>query len=102
MEHPEGFEWDHEKAESNYRKHGVEFQQATGVFADAFAVEGYDPLSFDYVEDRYLIIGMPGGRLLTVVYTERLGTMRLISARKSSRREHDDYYRQNASRRDRR
>jgi uncharacterized DUF497 family protein len=102
MRHPEGFEWHHEKAESNYRKHGVEFQQATRVFDDAFAVEGYDPLRLDYIEDRYLIIGMAGGQLLTVVYTERQRTIRLISARKSSRREHDDYYRQNASRRDRR
>jgi uncharacterized DUF497 family protein len=96
MKQPEGFEWDEEKAKSNYRKHGIEFQEAVRVFADAFAVEGYDLMSPEYGEDRYLIIGMASGQLLTVVYTERQGTIRLISARKSSRREHDNYYRQNS------
>ena len=96
MEHPEGFEWDEEKAASNYRKHGVDFERASRVFEDAFAIETLDESSPEYGEDRYLAVGMTGGQLLTVVYTQRQGTIRLISARKASRREHDDYYRQNS------
>jgi uncharacterized DUF497 family protein len=96
MDSAERFDWDEEKAARNYRKHGVDFERASRVFEDAFAIETLDELSPDYGEDRYLIVGMTGGQLLTVVYTRREGTIRLISARKASRREHDDYYRQNS------
>jgi len=89
------FDWDDEKAESNYRKHGVDFDTATDVFADMFAIERAD-LSIPYGEDRFLITGMASGQLLTVVYTIRGETIRLISARQATRREHDDYYRQNS------
>jgi uncharacterized DUF497 family protein len=90
------FDWDDAKAEANYRKHGVDFETATEAFADHFALERLDPSSIDYGEDRFLITGMAGGRLVTVVYTERDETIRLISARGASKREHDDYYRQNS------
>jgi uncharacterized DUF497 family protein len=66
------------------------------VFQDYFAVEVLDPRSVIYGEDRYLITGMGGGVLLTVVYTEREETIRIISARRAERREHDNYYSQNS------
>ena len=81
-----GFDWDDAKAEANYRKHCVDFETASEVFDDPFAVERFDSLSPDHGEDRYLIIGMAGGRLLTVVYTERSEVIRLISARPATRR----------------
>ena len=90
------FDWDEDKAEANYRKHGVDFETATEAFADHFALERFDPLSPDYGEDRFLITGMAGGQLVTVVYTDRENIIRLISARRASKREHDDYYRQNS------
>jgi uncharacterized protein len=96
MEEAEQFDWDGDKAEGNYRKHGIDFETAIEVFKDPFAIEGFDQLSPGYGEDRYLIVGMAGGQLLTVVYTERDEVIRLISARRASRREHDDYYRQNS------
>jgi len=43
--------------------------------------------------DRFLLTGLARDRLLSVVYTERNGRIRTISARKASRREQDDYYR---------
>jgi uncharacterized protein len=85
------FEWDEPKAASNLRKHGVDFETAKQVFADPFAVDAFDPLSADYGEDRFVITGYGGGRLLTVTYTLRDETIRLISARKATRKEHDDY-----------
>ena len=90
------FQWDDAKAESNYRKHGVDFETATEAFADPFATERADPLSARYDEQRFLITGMAQGQLLTVVYTTRGEAIRLISARRATRREHDDYYRQNS------
>jgi uncharacterized protein len=93
---PRRFEWDDHKAEANYRKHGVDFAMATRVFDDLFAVERYDPFSSAHGEDRFVITGMVGGQFVTVVYTDRDDCIRLISARRASKREHDDYYRQNS------
>jgi uncharacterized DUF497 family protein len=90
------FEWDDAKAEANYQKHGVDFETATEVFADLFAIEELDPGSDDHGEDRYRITGMGGGALLVVVYTEREERIRIISARRATKREHDDYYHQNS------
>ena len=90
------FEWDDEKAEANYRKHGVDFAMARRVFDDHFAVQRQDVFTAIYGEYRSIISGMVGGQLVTVVYTDRDDRIRLISARRASKREHDDYYRQNS------
>jgi uncharacterized protein len=92
----EGFDWDDVKAESNYRKHGVSFETAARVFEDHFALERFDASSGEYGEDRFIITGMARGRLLTVVHTERDEITRIISARKASKSEHDDYFSQNS------
>jgi uncharacterized DUF497 family protein len=92
----DAFQWDDAKAESNYRKHGVDFETATEAFADPFAIERSDPFRAGYDEERFLITGMAGGQLLTVVYMARGETIRLISARRATKREHDNYYRQNS------
>lgn len=89
------FEWDLEKAENNYRKHGVSFETAQKVFGDPYAREDIDPLSSEYGEERILITGHAGGRVLTVIYTERGECIRIISARRATKKEHDDYYCQN-------
>jgi uncharacterized protein len=90
------FEWDDAKAETNYRKHGVDFETATEIFADPFAIEDYDVSNRLHGEDRSLITGVGGGVLLTVIYTERSGKIRIISARRATKKEHDDYYIQNS------
>jgi uncharacterized DUF497 family protein len=88
------FEWDEVKAAENYAKHGVSFEMATEVFKDPFAIERLDDRE-DYGEDRYVLIGMAEGALLTVVYTERHGVIRIISARRATRQEQDDYFVEN-------
>jgi uncharacterized DUF497 family protein len=45
----------------------------------------------DYGEQRYKVIGYAEGKLITVVYTERNGLVRLISARKPSPQERKNY-----------
>ncbi len=54
---PVDFEWDDTKAALNTRKHGVSFLEAMTVFADWFALTGYDPDHSDH-EDRYLTMGV--------------------------------------------
>lgn len=63
-------DWDPQKAAANLADHKVGFEQAKGVFSDPFAIEFLDDRE-DYGEDRFVIIGMTEGRLLTVVYTLR-------------------------------
>jgi hypothetical protein len=94
--HDDAFEWDDAKAESNYRKHGVDFETATEAFADPFAIERVESSAARDGEERFLITGMAASCLLTVVYTTRRERIRLISARRATRREHDNYYRQNS------
>jgi len=81
------FEWDQEKAESNLKKHGVSFPEATTVFADPLSLTNHDPDHSDR-EDRYITIGESiYGNLLVVAHTDRGDTVRIISARYATRRE---------------
>ncbi len=89
------FEWDQSKARRNYTKHGVTFDHARKAFADPFMVEVLDD-SEDYGEERFLIIGMVEGQLLSIVYTPRQGRFRLISARRATEDEQDHYFTQNS------
>jgi uncharacterized DUF497 family protein len=90
-----GFEWDPEKAICNHKLHGVTFEVATEAFRDPLALEKLDDRE-DYGEERVILIGQAQGTLLTVIYTERGEANRIISARRASRHEQDDYYRENA------
>ena len=84
------FEWDPAKARANARKHRVEFGDAVAVFEDSSAVTISDEESEE--EERWVTIGLDVfGRLLVVVYTWRGNIIRVISARKASRREQRDY-----------
>ena len=84
------------KAEANLNAHGVSFELARTVSRDPFAIEFLEDRE-DYGEDRFLIIGMAEGQvLLFVAYTEREDRIRIISARRTTQYEQDDYFRQNA------
>ena len=90
------FEWNDAKAKANLDAHGVSFELAKTVFSDPFGIERLDDRE-DYGEARFVIIGMADGRvLLFVAYTERDERIRIISARRATQREQDDYFRQNA------
>ena len=86
------FEWDAAKAESNLAKHGVSFEAARCVFDDVF---GFERCDFDSApsEIRYVIAGMVNDVILTVVYTERGERPRIISARRATKHEQEEYYR---------
>ena len=90
------FEWHDAKAEANLLAHGVSFELAMTVFKDPFAIELLDDRK-DYGEERFVTIGMAEGHvLLFVAYTEREDRIRIISARRVTQHEQDDYFRQNA------
>jgi uncharacterized DUF497 family protein len=90
------FEWDKAKAEANFRRHGVSFDLAEAVFRDPFAIERLDDRE-EHGEERFVIIGAAEGRvLLFVACTEREERIRIISARRATRNEQDDYFEQNA------
>jgi uncharacterized protein len=87
------FEWNLKKAETNLKKHGVSFVEATEVFYDSNALEGYDEIHSSK-EVRFFIIGLSTRRLLYVVYAERAGDLvRILSARKANKRESEFYER---------
>jgi len=85
------FEWDTQKAASNLRKHGVSFDEAVSVFADALALTFADTDHYES-EDRSRTYGISNkGRLLVIVHTERRENVRIISARKATRYEKGIY-----------
>lgn len=92
---PDDFEWDEAKARRNYSKHGVTFEHAKKAFADPFMVEVADERE-DYGEERFLLIGMAEGEMLSVIYTERQERFRLITARRATKHEQDHYFKTNS------
>lgn len=90
------FEWDEEKAKANLRKHKVSFEEAETVFDDPLSVTIPDP-DHSKSERRFLDIGeSENGRIIVVSYTQRSGTIRLISARVATRTERQKYAEENA------
>jgi hypothetical protein len=75
----EAFEWDESKRLTNIEKHGIDFRQALNVFSD--------PRSFEYRsrgnhdEQRCVLVGLAGKRLIAVIYVVRGLKIRIISAR---------------------
>ncbi len=90
---PLEFEWDARKAEHNFRKHGISFEEAVTAFGDPQSIEIPDP-DHSIAEERFVLIGCSAeGRLLVVVHIERGDRIRLISARCATRRERLAYER---------
>ena len=81
------YEWDHEKDKKNRRKHGVGFAEAAQIF-DHEVLARQD---FHESEERYFAIGIAETRALAVVFTERQGNIRLISARRATPSERRRY-----------
>jgi len=89
------FEWDPVKARTNARKHGVMFEDAMHVFEDPCALFEQDLIA-EAGEPRWRALGLAGGVvLLLVAHTVREEgadeVMRLISARRATRKERSHY-----------
>jgi len=89
------FEWDDEKEEANWRKHGIRFDQAASVFGDPRSFSEPDN-RFEHGEERWRTIGMAEGRclMLFVAHTTHengMEVIRIISARRANRKERKLY-----------
>jgi uncharacterized protein len=91
------FEWDPTKAKANLKKHGVSFETAVTVFRDPLAVTVFDQEHVED-EDRWVTMGLAEkDELLVVIHTfQEMAdvqeiTIRMISARRPTRREQRQY-----------
>lgn len=85
------YEWDAKKAKVNLRKHGVSFEEAATVFLDPCAITFPDPDHSDE-EDREITIGVTTkNRVVFVSHYPRGDRTRIISARRTTRKERNQY-----------
>ena len=86
------FEWDPHKAELNYKKHGIRFEEAATVFRDQKALTIFDP-DYSQLEDRWIMMGLSKtGRLLIVCHTfqeenKEAVSIRIFSSRNATKKE---------------
>jgi uncharacterized DUF497 family protein len=86
------FDWDDEKAESNFNKHGISFNEAMTVFGDYSAKLFYDKEHSKNEIREIIICYSELNRLLTVYFTERENKLvRIITARKATKLERKGY-----------
>ena len=82
------FEWDENKRLTNIEKHGIDFEDAIGIWeGDVVEV----PSRGRHGENRLVAFGVLEGRTIAVVYSDRGGARRIISARRASRSERENY-----------
>ena len=82
------FEWDENKRLTNIEKHGIDFEDAIGIWeGDVVEV----PSRSQYGENRLVAFGVLEARIIAVVYTDRGGARRIISARRTRRSEREYY-----------
>ena len=89
------FDWDENKNKKNITKHGISFDEASTVFFDECAILFDDP-EHSEDEERFLLLGMSEEAHLCIVchcYRESDTVIRLISARKATRKESERYAR---------
>ena len=85
------YEWDPIKAAANTKKHRVAFEEAASVFLDPSALTFWDP-EHSEEEDREITIGRSARqRVLFVAHAAREDGVRIISARRATRREQTQY-----------
>ncbi|MCL2093601.1 MAG: BrnT family toxin [Treponema sp.] len=87
------FTWEEEKNQLNLEKHGLSFQEAVPVFLDPYFVVVYDEAHSSIEETRWKGIGALGDTiLLSTIFSEVSETeLKLISARKATKKEKEDY-----------
>jgi len=84
-----GFQWDTDKSASNEAKHGISFLQAAQIFRGPI-LKTQDTRR-DYGETRFIALGTFDGEVLRVVFTERDGDIRLISAWRAGKHDRKKY-----------
>ena len=89
------FEWDENKNRINQKKHGITFEEASTVFYDDLAILFDDP-EHSQEEERFILLGMSDAANLCIVchcYRASETVIRIISARKATKKEEERYVR---------
>ena len=85
------YEWNQGKAKANLRSHGVSFEEASTVFLDPLAITYPNP-DHSHDEDREITIGITArGWVVFISHCQRGERIRIISARKTTRKERKQY-----------
>ncbi|MDJ0581812.1 BrnT family toxin [Crocosphaera sp.] len=87
------FDWDYAKDKINQQKHGVSFEEAKTVFYDDNAIQFWDDYHSNG-EERFLLLGRSSKmRMLLIVhcFREEQSIIRIISARKATKKESQEY-----------
>ena len=85
------FDWDPEKADLNVKKHSISFAHASTIFGDPLSLT-FSDMDHSDDEDRYITIGSSAEDILLIVsHADRHKRIRIISARKATRRERTIY-----------
>lgn len=85
------FDWDENKAKSNFLKHGITFNDAVTVFADPYLLFTEDTQHSEREEREWAMGEAENGTILVVFFSVRKETFRIISARKATKRECKKY-----------
>ena len=91
------FEWDERKNQLNIKKHGISFEEASGVFEDPLHLSIIDK-RFSYFEERWITIGQTRSKKIVVAANlyfddEDEEVIRIISAREAGSNERKEYER---------
>jgi len=85
------FEWGEVKAEANFKKHKVSFEEGKTIFNDPFLFT-FPDTEHSINEERYINIGISAnGSVLVLTHTERHDKIRIISCRKATASERRFY-----------
>jgi uncharacterized protein len=85
-----GSKFDPDKDAANIDKHGLSLVEGEGVLNDPLGLTVEDDSSAG--ESRWITVGMnAGGETLVVVWTDRDDGERLISVRRATAKEREDY-----------
>ena len=86
------FTWDDAKRTSNLKAHGLDFVDAAEVFSGPTFT--FEDSRFSYTEERLVTLGLLRGYVVSIVHTETLRTIRIISFRKATKNEQTIFFKQ--------
>lgn len=86
------FDWNEARREANLLNHGIDFVGIEEVFeGETFTILDH---RFDYGEERIVTFGFFEGRVVAIVHTETDDLIRIISVRKATKNEEENYYKE--------
>lgn len=90
------FTWDDEKERINFRKHKVHFAVAASAFTDSYVLVENNSVDGYTGEERLSVTGWLAGKIIFIVYVERVmidedDILRIISARDANKEERKRY-----------